>query len=144
MRPFLFYAIVRLGLWVLLWWVLTLLGIGVALAGVLAALISMLLSILFLDRLRDAVAQRWKAADDRRAERRSTEVDEDAEYEDGVLDDAAVVDAAAVDGDADAHDADAGDVDADDAADEAEIADPSGPAGLPDLGDEDELRGSDR
>lgn len=114
MRPFLFYAVVRLGLWVLLWWVLSLTGLGVVLAGVLAALISMLLSILFLDRLRDAAAQRWKAADERRAERRSDEVDEDAEYEDGVLDEA------------------------------EESTGPAGPAELPDLDETDEVTGEDR
>lgn len=87
MRHFLLYAVIRLGLWVLIWWALTLLDVGVLLAGVLAALLAMLISILFLDRLRDAAAMRWKAADDRRAERRSP--DEDAEYEDAMLDDAA-------------------------------------------------------
>ncbi|WP_394215479.1 DUF4229 domain-containing protein [Brachybacterium vulturis] len=88
MRPFLFYAVVRLGLWFLLWWLLTLVGLGLVLAGVLAALIAMLLSILFLDRLRNAAALRWKAADERRAARHADEVDEDAEYEDAVLDEA--------------------------------------------------------
>lgn len=88
MRPFLFYAVIRLGLWLLLWWILALAGLGVVLAGVLAALLSMLVSILFLDRLRDAAAQRWKAADDRRAARHADDVDEDAEYEDAVLDEA--------------------------------------------------------
>lgn len=86
MRHFLLYAVVRLGLWLLLWWLLTLLDVGVMLAGVLAAAIAMLLSIVFLDRLRSAAALRWKAADERRAQRRGPEVDEDAEYEDGVLD----------------------------------------------------------
>ncbi|MDN5820000.1 MAG: DUF4229 domain-containing protein [Brachybacterium sp.] len=125
MRPFLFYAVVRLGLWVLLWWVLTLFGLGVLLAGVLAALISMLLSILFLDRLRDAAALRWKAADERRAERRSADVDEDAEYEDTLLDDAEREDDPTADPTA---------------GDDAQLPDPSGPTGLPDLDDGDELR----
>ncbi|MGP9746178.1 DUF4229 domain-containing protein [Brachybacterium sp. AOP29-B2-41] len=89
MRQFLLYAVIRLGLWILLWWALTLLDVGVMLAGVLAALIAMLISILFLDRLRDAAAMRWKAADERRAERRGPDIDEDAEYEDAMLDDAA-------------------------------------------------------
>lgn len=120
MRPFLFYAVVRLGLWVLLWWVLTLSGLGVVLAGLLAALISMLLSILFLDRLRNAVALRWKAADERRAARRADDVDEDAEYEDAVLDDGEATDEAT-----------AGD---------GQGRDPSGPAGLPDLDEGDGVR----
>ncbi len=88
MRSFLLYAVIRLGLWAAVWWLLVQVGIGVMLAGVLAALIAMLLSILFLDRLRDGAAQRWRAADERRAARKADEVDEDAEYEDHLLDDA--------------------------------------------------------
>lgn len=88
MRSFLLYAVIRLGLWAVVWWLLVQVGVGVMLAGVLAALIAMLLSIVFLDRLRDAAAQRWKAADERRAARRTDVVDEDAEYEDHLLDDA--------------------------------------------------------
>jgi len=136
MRPFLFYAVVRLGLWALLWWLLTLSGLGVVLAGVLAALISMLLSILFLDRLRDAAAQRWKAADERRAERRSGEGDEDAEYEDGLLDEAE--ESGTAEGDAAAGDAERSE------AGDAESAGPAGPAGLPALDDPDEVTGEDR
>ena len=94
MRHFLLYAVVRLGLWAVLWWVLTLFDVGVVLAGVLAALIAMLLSILFLDRLRGAAAMRWKAADERRARRREGEIDEDAEYEDSLLDEAEAEDGA--------------------------------------------------
>ena len=115
MRHFLLYAVIRLGLWAVIWWVLTLLDIGVMLAGVLAALIAMLLSILLLDRLRDAAAMRWKAADERRAERRSGEVDEDAEYEDAMLDAVSEADSAGAD-----------------AADDVE-ASTAGPATLPDL-----------
>ena len=85
MRQFLLYAVVRLGMWALLWWLLTLAGVGVMLAGVLAALIAMLISILFLDRLRDGAAMRWKDAHERRVERRGEVVDEDAEYEDGLF-----------------------------------------------------------
>ncbi|HEX7352379.1 DUF4229 domain-containing protein [Brachybacterium sp.] len=97
MRDFLLYAVIRLGLWALIWWVLTLVDVGVMLAGVLAALLAMLISILFLDRLRQGAALRWKAADERRAQRRGADVDEDAEYEDTLLDDAATEDAAAED-----------------------------------------------
>lgn len=86
MRHFLLYAVIRLGLWVLIWWLLTLLDVGLMLAGVLAALIAMLISILFLDRLRNAAAMRWKAADERRAQRREQDIDEDAEFEDSLLD----------------------------------------------------------
>lgn len=86
MRSFLLYAVLRLGLWALIWWLLTLAHVGVLLAGVLAAFLAMLLSILFLERFRSAAALRWKAADERRAERRGPVVDEDADYEDSVLD----------------------------------------------------------
>jgi hypothetical protein len=85
MRQFLLYAVVRLGMWALLWWLLTVVGVGVMLAGVLAALIAMLISILFLDRLRDGAAMRWKDAHERRVQRRGEVVDEDAEYEDGLF-----------------------------------------------------------
>src|SRR5699024_11860617 len=60
----------------------------------LPILIAMLLSILFLDRLRGAAAMRWKAADERRARRREGEIDEDAEYEDSLLDEAEAEDGA--------------------------------------------------
>lgn len=85
MRQFLLYAVIRLGLWAVLWWLLTVIGVGVMLAGVLAALIAMLISILFLDRLRDGAAMRWKDAHERRVERRGEVHDEDAEYEDGLF-----------------------------------------------------------
>ena len=88
------FAVIRLVLWAGIWWVLTLFDVGVMLAGVLAALIAMLISILFLNRVRDAVAMRWKAADDRRRERHADDVDEDAEAEDSFLD----AEAAAADG----------------------------------------------
>lgn len=80
------FAVIRLVLWAGIWWVLTLFDIGVMLAGVLAALIAMLISILFLNRVRDAAAMRWKAADDKRRERHADDVDEDAEAEDSFLD----------------------------------------------------------
>lgn len=92
MRQFLLYAVIRLGLWIALWWVLTVSGVGVMLAGVLAALIAMLISILFLDRLRDAAAMRWKLAHERRVEKRGETVDEDAEYEDGLFADEVRID----------------------------------------------------
>ena len=86
MRQFLLYAVIRLGLWVLIWWLLTLLDVGLMLAGVLAAFLAMLISILFLDKLRGAAAMRWKDANERRAQRREEETDEDAEFEDSLLD----------------------------------------------------------
>ncbi|MGP9681929.1 DUF4229 domain-containing protein [Brachybacterium sp. AOP3-A1-3] len=94
MREMALFAVIRLVLWAGIWWVLTLFDIGVMLAGVLAALIAMLISILFLNRVRDAAAMRWKAADDKRRERHPDDVDEDAEAEDSFLD----AEAAAADG----------------------------------------------
>lgn len=125
MRHFLLYAVIRLGLWAVIWWALTLLGVGVALAGVLAALIAMLISILFLERLRNAAAMRWKAADERRAERRGADVDEDAEYEDALLDSEAEHDAAGSGA--------AGDSAADDSAADDGEQPAAGPARLPDV-----------
>lgn len=80
------FAVIRLALWAAIWWVLTLFNVGVMLAGVLAALIAMLISIIFLNRVRDAAAMRWKNADDRRRERHADDVDEDSEAEDSFLD----------------------------------------------------------
>lgn len=87
MRDMVLYSILRLALWAVIWWLLTVAGMGVILAGVLAALIAMLISILALNRLRDSAAMRWKEADDRRRERKGPEVDEDASEEDALLDD---------------------------------------------------------
>lgn len=86
MRDVLLYTVIRLALWGALWWILTQVGIGVYLAGVLAALIAMLLSIVLLNPLRDRAAMRWKAADDRRRERKGEQRDEDADQEDAILD----------------------------------------------------------
>ncbi|MBP2383149.1 DUF4229 domain-containing protein [Brachybacterium sacelli] len=86
MRDMALFAVIRLILWVGIWWLLTLVDVGVMLAAVLAALIAMLISILFLDRLRSSAALRWKAADERRRARKGEPVDEDAEAEDAALD----------------------------------------------------------
>ena len=92
MRSFLLYAVVRLGLWVLIWWLLTLMGLGVAVAGVAAALLAMLISILALEPLRNAAAMRWKDAHEARVAKRGEVHDEDAEFEDAVLDEAETTD----------------------------------------------------
>ena len=80
------FAVIRLVLWVGIWWLLTLFDVGLLLAAALAALIAMLISILFLDRLRSSAAMRWKAADERRRARKGQPVDPDADAEDAVLD----------------------------------------------------------
>src|SRR5699024_6498652 len=77
MRDMVLYGVLRLALWAVIWWLLTVAGMGVILAGVLAALIAMLISILALNRLRDSAAMRWKEADDRRRERKGQRLDED-------------------------------------------------------------------
>ncbi len=89
MRDLAFFALIRLALWGALWWILAQVGVGVYLAGVLAAAIAMLISILFLSGPRDRAARRWKAADDRRAERkaqRRSNAEEDAAHEDALVD----------------------------------------------------------
>src|SRR5690625_2711226 len=86
MRDMVLYGVLRLALWAVIWWLLTVAGMGVILAGVLAALIAMLISILALNRLRDSAAMRWKEADDRRRERKGQRLDEDAAEEDALLD----------------------------------------------------------
>src|SRR5690625_7831164 len=86
MRDMVLYWVLRLALWAVIWWLLTVAGMGVILAGVLAALIAMLISTLALNRLRDSAAMRWKEADDRRRERKGQRLDEDAAEEDALLD----------------------------------------------------------
>lgn len=65
--------------------VATLAGPHYLVAGVLAALLAMLISFVALNRRRDRVAMRWKAADDRRRARRGEVRDEDADEEDALL-----------------------------------------------------------
>lgn len=86
MRDMALFAVIRLLLWAGIWWLLTLFDVGLLLAAALAALIAMLISILFLDRLRSSAAMRWKAADERRRARKGRPVDHDADAEDAVLD----------------------------------------------------------
>lgn len=86
MRDMVLYGVLRLALWAVIWWLLTVAGMGVVLAGVMAALIAMLISILALNRLRDGAAMRWKEFDDRRRERKGPALDEDAAEEDALID----------------------------------------------------------
>lgn len=87
MRDLIVYTLLRLGLFAVLWWLLTLLGLHYLIAGVAAAFLAMLISFVALNRQRDRVAMRWKAADDRRRERRGEVRDEDADEEDALLGD---------------------------------------------------------
>lgn len=85
MRDVIVFGLIRLALWAVLWWILALAGVGTILAGLLAVLIAMMLSFLFLNRQRDAAAMSWKEADDRRRERKGARRDEDAEAEDALI-----------------------------------------------------------
>ncbi|MBP2408603.1 DUF4229 domain-containing protein [Brachybacterium fresconis] len=126
MRDMALFAVIRLLLWVGIWWLLTLFDVGLLLAAALAALIAMLISILFLDRLRSSAALRWKAADERRRARKGRPVDHDADAEDAALDEDGTHD--------EVHDGpDEDDADEDDADQERPGA---GPAVLPDLAHE--------
>lgn len=86
MRDLLVFSLLRLGIFALLWWVLTLVGLHYLLAAAVAALVAMLISILFLGHARDRAAMRWKDADDRRHERRGERRDVDADAEDAFVD----------------------------------------------------------
>ncbi|MEE1618156.1 DUF4229 domain-containing protein [Brachybacterium sp. J153] len=88
MRNVLGYALIRIALWLVLWYLLALAGVGVMLAGVLAVLIAMMISFLFLGRVRENAAAGLQAADEARVERRGPVRDEDAEAEDAALDEA--------------------------------------------------------
>lgn len=90
MRDLLVYSLLRILLFVVIWWLLTLIGVGLFLAGVLAALIAMLLSIVLLNRPREAVAHRWQEADERRrAARAEKHADADANEEDALIEERA-------------------------------------------------------
>lgn len=86
MRNIVGYALIRIALWLVLWYLLALSGVGVMLAGILAVLIAMMLSFLFLGRARENAAAGLQEADERRIEKRGPIHDEDAEAEDAVLD----------------------------------------------------------
>lgn len=88
MRDVLLYSVLRLALFGLVWWLLALAGFGIYMAGIIAALIAMLISILFLRRPREQAARRWQEADERRREQKARTRDRDADEEDELLDDA--------------------------------------------------------
>lgn len=71
MRDLLVYSLLRIALFAVVWWLLTLAGLGVFLAGMLAALVAMLASILLLKGPRQRAAERWQAADEQRRSRRA-------------------------------------------------------------------------
>ncbi|MGY5766172.1 DUF4229 domain-containing protein [Brachybacterium sp. DNPG3] len=89
MRDVIVFGLIRLALWAVLWWLLALAGLGTILAGLVAVLIAMMLSFLFLNRQRDAAAMSWQEADERRRENKVEKRDEDADAEDALVDAAA-------------------------------------------------------
>lgn len=86
MRNVLGYALIRIALWLVIWYLLTLVGVGVILAGLLAVLIAMMISFLLLGGRRQKAAEGLQRVDERRREKRGPVVDEDAAEEDALLD----------------------------------------------------------
>ena len=85
MRSFLIYAAARLTIFGAVWWLLSFTGILWMYSGILAAVVAMLISVLFLGKLRQALAINVQGrmrdrADKRR--KRKTPSDLDAEAED--------------------------------------------------------------
>lgn len=85
MRSFLIYAAARLTIFGAVWWLLSFTGIHWMYSGILAAVVAMLISVLFLGKLRQALAINVQGrmrdrADKRR--KRKTPSDLDAEAED--------------------------------------------------------------
>ncbi|MDO5661146.1 MAG: DUF4229 domain-containing protein [Brachybacterium sp.] len=92
MRDVLVYSVLRLALFAGTWWLLYMIGVGFWLAGIAAALVSMLVSILVLRRQRDRVATHWQAADERRRARKGEPVDDDADAEDEAVEEGRRID----------------------------------------------------
>ena len=86
MRNVLGYALIRIALWLVIWYLLTLVGVGEILAGLLAVLIAMMISFLLLGGRRQKAAEGLQVVDERRREKRGPVVDEDAAEEDALLD----------------------------------------------------------
>lgn len=89
MRDVLLYSVLRLAIFGAIWWLLIRLGMGFTIAGLVAALIALLVSILVLRHPRQAAAERWRSADQQRREKRHArggDIDQDAADEDDLLD----------------------------------------------------------
>lgn len=84
MREFALFAVIRVAMILVLWWLLRVIGLGVYLAPLAAIVIAMLLSIVLLAPLRQKVAQRWESADEERRDR-GPRGDADAEAEDELI-----------------------------------------------------------
>lgn len=88
MRSFLAYSVIRLGIFGVVWALLSLTGIYWLHTGIMAAVIAMLISILFLGRQRQAVAVELQERTSKRREKRlsaKTEAEIDAEEEDALI-----------------------------------------------------------
>ena len=88
MRSFLLYSLARIALFVLVFWLLLFTEIHWMFAGILAAVIAMLISILALGRLRQAAATDVQQGVRRRVERgrlKKSDAEHDAEEEDAII-----------------------------------------------------------
>ncbi|WP_058235284.1 DUF4229 domain-containing protein [Devriesea agamarum] len=87
MRDLLLYVFLRVLIFAALWWLLYWIGLGsLALSGIFAAVLAMLVSILVLGRPRQGIALRWEQADARRRARKAPVRDHDADAEDQLID----------------------------------------------------------
>lgn len=91
MRSFLIYSVVRLAIFAAVWFLLSFTGIHWMFTGVLAAVVAMLISVLFLGKLRQRLAIDVQGRVQDRAKKRQgrkSEYDLDADAEDSVIDSA--------------------------------------------------------
>lgn len=91
MRSFLIYSVVRLAIFAAVWFMLSFTGIHWMFTGVLAAVVAMLISVLFLGKLRQRLAIDVQGRVQDRAKKRQgrkSEYDLDADAEDSVIDSA--------------------------------------------------------
>ena len=87
MRSFLIYAAARLTIFGAVWWLLSFTGIHWMYSGILAAVVAMLISVLFLGKLRQALAINVQGrmrdrADKRRKRKTPSDLDAEAEERD--------------------------------------------------------------
>ncbi len=87
MRSFLIYSAARLAIFGAVWWLLSFTGIHWMYSGILAAVVAMLISVLFLGKLRQALAINVQGrmrdrADKRRKRKTSSDLDAEAEDRD--------------------------------------------------------------
>lgn len=87
MRDILLYSVLRIVLFGALWGLLIVAGFHYLIAGIVAAVVALLASVLFLRTPRAGAAESWRAADEARREKRAgIAEDPDAQDEDALLD----------------------------------------------------------